>query len=402
VQTFHLPKDVDATWALEPPIGVPGSEARREIARYAAYAGELVSRLSHLLADRWGLTVLLVADAVAIATLLRSFAGGATLGIAVDHASLSEVAFQQGRWSLGYSNRSEHLTRWSAAPRTASENGAHDHTPEQKPDEESEKIARFYDQVALRLGRENISQPDDGQTAVPEMGGEKIRHFAELDDDSHVLLAGVGCGELALDLAQTGLSEVVGVDVSPGMLERAEFRRLSIQDKRLQGVNFRLAPAHNLPFQDGHFDVALCDRILHHLAKPQPTLRELHRVLPAQGKLVVIEIDGSPDAVKRATQNAIESKRNPSHALIRTGEQLASLLQKSGFQVEKAINWTVERSALAWMDSVAVDETRRGSVMGMLEASIETDAAGLNVRRQDNDLRFDAHIVALLARKVAE
>ena len=229
-----------------------------------------------------------------------------------------------------------------------------------------------------------------------------IYRFGEMEEGCRLLLAGAGSGRLALDLALAGVSEVVGVDVSPGMLEQAEFLRLATQDTRLQGVNFRLAPVHALPFANGRFDVALCVHLLHHLAKPLPALRELYRVLPAHGKLILVEVNGSTDAVKRAAQNAIESKRNPTHATIRTKDQWIALLEQSGFQVEKEQSWVVERSASQWLDSIAVDDATRVAVIEMLEASIETDAAGLHVRRQNDELRFDVPVIALLARKAAE
>jgi len=186
------------------------------------------------------------------------------------------------------------------------------------------------------------------------------------------------------------------------MLEKAEFLRLNTRDIRHQRVNFRLAPIHDLPFKNGRFDVALLIHLLHHLADPRPSLAELHRILPAHGRLVVIDIDGLEDAVKRATQNAIEGKRNPSHALLRTGKQLTSLLEESGFRVEKQQRWKVERSASEWLGSIGAEENTRVAVFEMLEASIETDAAGLHVRRQGTDLLFDAHLIALLAQKVAD
>lgn len=401
----YLPRSAEPSWALQPPLAAPpataGSDWLEALARHTAYTEELVAALSRLLADAWGKTTLLVTDAVAIAALLRSFAGGAELGIAISHASLSEVVYHDGRWSLAYINRSEHLARQAPARRIAPAESSADKISDQELNAEIEKIAHFYNQAALRLGQENPEQRGGRQPSAPDMNAEQIRRFAELEDECHLLLVGAGSGQVAVELAQTGISEVVGIDVSPAMLERAESLRLGNKDERLQRVNFRLAPAHDLPFVVGRFDVALCVHLLHHLAKPLPTLRELQRILPAHGKLVLIDIDGSTDAVRRATQNAIESKRNPTHATIRTGKQLAALLNESGFQVEKEQSWKIERSANAWLDGVAVDESTRTAVLEMLEASIETDAAGLHVRRQGNDLRFDAHVIAFVARKAA-
>jgi len=404
-----LPRDGEPEWALEPPQTSPDTPSLEALARYTAYSEKLMAACKQILADRWGKTTLLVADGVAIATLVRCFAASPEAGIRIGLTSLTELQFQENRWSLAYVNRTEHLPQRARPPLPSpAESADPGQLPEKDWAAESEKSARFYNQLALRLGQEQ-RPPQDGDSPVDdnrptsrEVSEDMLYRFGELEEDDRLLLAGVGSGQLALDLALAGVSEVVGVDISPGMLEQAEFLRLATHDTRLQGVNFRLAPVHALPFADGRFDVALCVHLLHHLAKPLPALREMYRVLPAHGKLILVEVNGSTDAVKRATQNAIESKRNPTHATIRTKEQWTALLEQSGFQVEKEQSFVVERSASQWLDSIAVDDVTRMAVIEMLEASIETDAAGLRVRWQNDELRFDMPVIALLARKAPE
>lgn len=404
-----LPRDGEPAWAQEPPQASPDTPSLEALARYTAYSEKMMAACKQILAERWGKTILLVADGVAIATLVRCFAASPEAGIRIGLTSLTELQYQENRWSLAYVNRTEHLPQRARPPLPPpAESADPGQLSEKELGADSEKSALFYNQLAHRLSQEKKQtgegdRPSNGgRPASPEVGGEMIYRFGELEEGCRLLLAGAGSGRLALDLALAGVSEVVGVDVSPGMLEQAEFLRLATQDTRLQGVNFRLAPVHALPFANGRFDVALCVHLLHHLAKPLPALRELYRVLPAHGKLILVDVNGSADAVKRATQNAIESKRNPTHATIRTQAQWTALLEQSGFQVQKEQSWVVERRAAEWLESIAVDEPTRLAVIEMLEASIETDAAGLHVRRQNDELRFDVPVIALLARKAAE
>jgi ubiquinone/menaquinone biosynthesis C-methylase UbiE len=49
-----------------------------------------------------------------------------------------------------------------------------------------------------------------------------------------------------------------------------------------------LGDACNLPYPDGHFDAAVCVRVLHHFRDPQPVLAELARVT-RPGGVVVLE-----------------------------------------------------------------------------------------------------------------
>jgi SAM-dependent methyltransferase len=93
----------------------------------------------------------------------------------------------------------------------------------------------------------------------------------------------------ALDLAcGTGLStspllevarQVVGVDVSPEMLALAPS-----SDR----VSYAQAAAERLPFEDGSFDLATICSALHWFGPP--ALRELHRVVKAEGSLVVYDV----------------------------------------------------------------------------------------------------------------
>lgn len=403
VSPIALPGLGEPEWTLTPPLFSPDGSELDQAARYAAYSKEMLEQVERLLVERWGKTVLFVAESVFIATLVRGFMDAPELGIEISTTSITEVRFGDERWSLRYLNCTEHLPRRA---HSASSAAAVDGEP--SPDvaaelaQESEQAALFYSRVAEYLEK-NTSQATERRSATrPEVTGEMIRDFAGLDSESHLLFVGAGSGQLALELAQAGISEVVGVDVSPGMLERAEFARLAAHDQRVKGVNFRLAAAHALPFADGRFDVALCVHLLHHLSRPLPALREIYRVLPDHGKLIVIDVDGAEDAVKRATQNVIESKRNPNHAALRTQSQWVALLEKAGFSVENEMTWQVKRRVDDWLNSAAVDGTNRGAVIEMLEASIETDAAGLLVEQEDDALYFQLQVFALLLRKHAD
>lgn len=399
VSIGRMIQEGEPAWTLTPPLLAPDSPDLEESARYTAFSTELVTRIDELLAERWGQTIVVVAEAALIATLVRAVFDAPEMGLAIETTSITELRYADDRWTLRYCNRADHLPRGSALAVSPAQ-PAGETTPDLAAElaEESRQAALYYSGVAQYL--EKNSQATERRSAPqPEVTGKMIQDFAEIPEDYHLLMVGAGSGQLALELAQTGISEVVGVDVSPGMLERAEFARLAAQDKRVKGVNFRLAAAHALPFMDGRFDVALCVHLLHHLAKPLPALREIYRVLPEHGRLIVIDVDGPEDAVKRATQNVIESKRNPCHAALRTQAQWVGLLEQAGFVVKKEKNWQVKRRVKDWLDSVALVGGNRGAVIEMLEASIETDAAGLLVQEEDKELYFQLQVFALLLGK---
>ena len=88
-----------------------------------------------------------------------------------------------------------------------------------------------------------------------------------------VLDAGCGTGEFARSIAAP---EVVGVDLSPAIVERA----------RARGVDARVGDIQELPFAAGEFDLVVCNWVLYHL--PELGLTELARVLRPGGRFVGI------------------------------------------------------------------------------------------------------------------
>jgi ubiquinone/menaquinone biosynthesis C-methylase UbiE len=93
----------------------------------------------------------------------------------------------------------------------------------------------------------------------------------------------LGCGPASLwqhweKLPPT--SRLVGLDISPGMIERAQ--------EKHPGGEFVVGRAHELPFESGTFDVVVCSAVLHHIPDGHlpAALAEIVRVLDEHGRLV--------------------------------------------------------------------------------------------------------------------
>jgi ubiquinone/menaquinone biosynthesis C-methylase UbiE len=91
---------------------------------------------------------------------------------------------------------------------------------------------------------------------------------------------GAGFGRLAGEYS--GYDEVVLLDSSD--VHVAAARETLGRDERIQVV---LGDAAALPYPDGHFDVVVCVRVLHHFGEPGPIIAELGRVVRPGGLLVL-------------------------------------------------------------------------------------------------------------------
>ncbi len=93
---------------------------------------------------------------------------------------------------------------------------------------------------------------------------------------SRVLDLGCGKGRFAAHLVAAGAC-VVGLDLSPAMLERAE------------GVDRVLGSARRLPFAGSTFDAVIAIEVLEHVGDVGPVLLEARRVLRAGGRLAIVD-----------------------------------------------------------------------------------------------------------------
>ena len=90
-----------------------------------------------------------------------------------------------------------------------------------------------------------------------------------------MLEAGCGTGMILKEI-RPHVSEAIGIDISPGMLEVA----------RRRGLTVAHASITQLPFPDAHFDLAYSFKVLAHVERIGAALGELARVVKPGGHVV--------------------------------------------------------------------------------------------------------------------
>jgi ubiquinone/menaquinone biosynthesis C-methylase UbiE len=123
----------------------------------------------------------------------------------------------------------------------------------------------YYDEFSKRYEEHRRPNRADGYHAlVDDLEVELCERYGR---DKDVLECGCGTG-LILERLTRFAKRAVGVDLSPGMLERARERGLEVHEGSIT----------DLPFDDASFDVACSFKVLAHVQDVGRALREMARV----------------------------------------------------------------------------------------------------------------------------
>jgi phosphatidylethanolamine/phosphatidyl-N-methylethanolamine N-methyltransferase len=118
------------------------------------------------------------------------------------------------------------------------------------------------------------------------VASEGRKHSVEIVNQSRgrVLEVGVGTG---LSLPAYGRHlEIVGIDLSPEMLEKARER---IEEERLTNITgLHVMDAAALKFQDAWFDTVVAMYVMTVVPEPEKVMRELARVCRPGGEVIIV------------------------------------------------------------------------------------------------------------------
>jgi len=128
------------------------------------------------------------------------------------------------------------------------------------------------------------------QAYLDRLDNTFVDHARSLGVRSGVALdVGTGPGQIPIKLAlKLPQLEIVGIDLSEAMLARA--RKAAAAAGVDSQVRFEMGDARGLPFPDHHFDLVICNSLLHHAADPLATLNELARVARPRGALLLRDL----------------------------------------------------------------------------------------------------------------
>jgi demethylmenaquinone methyltransferase/2-methoxy-6-polyprenyl-1,4-benzoquinol methylase len=146
-----------------------------------------------------------------------------------------------------------------------------------------EQVAKMFD---------TISNEYDGLNRVISFGidvkwRKKVVKIIGASKPYSILDIATGTGDLAINLAQTNASKIIGLDISEGMLNvgRSKIEKLQLTNT----IDMVLGDSEKIPFEANSFDAITVAFGVRNFENLEKGLSEIYRVLKIGGTFVVLE-----------------------------------------------------------------------------------------------------------------
>ncbi len=139
---------------------------------------------------------------------------------------------------------------------------------------------------------DTISGDYDGLNRVISFGidikwRKKVVSLIKETNPDSILDIATGTGDLAINLAETNASKIVGLDISSGMLEigKQKIKKKALDSK----IEMILGDSENMPFEDNSFDAITVAFGVRNFETLENGLKEIYRVLKPKGTFIILE-----------------------------------------------------------------------------------------------------------------
>lgn len=137
-----------------------------------------------------------------------------------------------------------------------------------------------------------ISKNYDGLNRVISFGidikwRKRVVAILKKNKPKSILDIATGTGDLAINMIETGADNIIGLDISAGMLEVGKKK---VIDKKLnETIEMVVGDSESLPFEENSFDAVTVAFGVRNFETLEKGLAEIYRVLKPTGTFVVLE-----------------------------------------------------------------------------------------------------------------
>lgn len=166
-----------------------------------------------------------------------------------------------------------------------------------------------------------------------------------------VLDCATGTGDLAIEFKKAvgDNGHVLGTDFCEEMIEHAPAKA----EKKNLKVDFEVADAMNLPYEDNRFDIASIAFGIRNVDDPVTSLREMARVVKPGGRVVILEF-GQPEGLLKFPYNMYSR-----HIMPAIGGWISGNREAYTYLPETSAHFPAGDSFLDLMDQASVFSTRK-------------------------------------------
>ncbi|MGO8946442.1 MAG: class I SAM-dependent methyltransferase [Ktedonobacterales bacterium] len=136
-------------------------------------------------------------------------------------------------------------------------------------------VARWYTRI-----RHSSNQMEDWKKQAAQL-------TCDLPDGATILEVAPGPGYFTIEMARLGRFHVTGLDISH------TFVAIARENARKAGVkvDFQQGDASSLPFEEGSFDLVVCQAAFKNFSQPDKVIDEMYRVLREGGMAVIQDMN---------------------------------------------------------------------------------------------------------------
>lgn len=154
---------------------------------------------------------------------------------------------------------------------------------------------------------------------------ERVIRLLPLERGLSFLDVGCGTGWAVLRVHQLldGDGVFKGIDIASGMIEAA-----TEHARGRRSIDFEVASADDLPFDDNSVDVCMCTNSFHHYPDPIAALREVQRVLKVGGSFFILDV--TADALLLKLIDGIVASKEPEHVKFYATREFRQMFDEVG------------------------------------------------------------------------